>query len=90
VALLSILFATLGGQALGSVLAGLSVAQWVAVANDLVGAAPLFINLIGGAHQALAEVITHLNQGHPPEVAGQAGHDVIHGPQYHGGPKTGV
>lgn len=84
-ALVGVLVAVLGGQAIGTVLAGLSIPAWIEIASFLLKAQPLILTGLVRLHPAFAALVQKLEAG--PQEAAQAAHATIHGPQYHGGPK---
>lgn len=57
---LPIIMALVGGQSFGAVLAGLSVTQWTAIAEELLNATPSIIQAFADLHpslQGLAELV---------------------------------
>ena len=61
--ILPIIMALLGGQSLGAIVAGFSMTQWVAIAEELIGAAPSVIQDFSALHPALARLAGLIAKG---------------------------
>lgn len=82
--LISIIIALVGGQSIGAIAAGLSIADWIGIAGTLISAEPTLVKAFSELHPAFDILAKHLSNG--AEAAGGAAYQSL-GPHYHGGPK---
>lgn len=68
---LPIILALAGGQSIAAVLAGLSIAQWTAIAGELLGAAPNLVKAFADLHPALQGLTDIVAQRLPKEQISQ-------------------
>lgn len=71
-ALIAIVAALAGGQAIGAVLGGLSIASWVSLGGVLVNATPEVINIAKTVHPAFHALATAIEGGAAPDKAAHA------------------
>ena len=74
-ALLPIVMGLVNGGSLETVLSGLSIAQWVGIAEAAADAAPAVIQDMAALHPALAALTDALAKGFSPTVASQTARD---------------
>ena len=74
-ALLPIVMGLANGGSIGAVLGGLSIGQWVGIAEAAADAAPTVIQDLAALHPALAALTGALAKGFSPTAAGQTAKD---------------
>ena len=74
-ALLPLVMGLVNGGSLGAVLGGLSIGQWIGIAEAAVNAAPDVIQDLSALHPALAALTGALGKGFSPAAAGQTAKD---------------
>jgi hypothetical protein len=72
--LISILVAVIGGQSLGAILAGLTLANWVALAQLALALEPEAAALLRMLHPAFERILAALEKGHTPLQAAYGVH----------------
>ncbi len=87
--LITIILALIGGQSLGTILAGLSLMQWIGIAETLISAEPTLVKAFGELHPAFDILVKALGSGSSPGAAGSIAYSSL-GPHYHGGPKSSI
>jgi hypothetical protein len=65
------ILALIGGQAVGPVLGGLALSQWISLAEDAAALTPEIAQLLGGIHPAFGTLISSLEKGIEPAIVGQ-------------------
>jgi len=78
-ALLPIVAGLVNGASLGTVLSGLSLGQWIAVAEAAASAEPEVVQDLSDLHPALAMLVDKVASGVGSEVAAQATKDWLAG-----------
>ena len=70
--LIALIGALIGGQSIGAILAGLSIADWISLAGTLLPLGEDAIKLMSALHPAFSAMGDKLLQGAGAEIAGQA------------------
>jgi hypothetical protein len=67
--LIAIISALVGGASLSSIVAGMSITQWIALAEALYAAEPSILKVLGDLDPVLESLVTNIKNGVPSVTA---------------------